>query len=157
MTTCCYLAFGTRKATSPCVLSTPITQNADAYPFFPYATPPTPDSFRIFYARAYSQYAYTDVWVRFWVWPPLVNGQFQGPEPSSKLVKLPMTNWMLDVSGVKLVKTFSFIHKTTYDQSVNGCCFVLRYENPDIGGCTSTCSWSDVPLDPLSAVWDRPW
>ncbi len=61
------------------------------------------------------------------------------------------------LQDLRLVKTFSFMFVPTQAEVTNGVCFLLRYDNSSLTGCTSTCALNDTPYDPLAAVFDRPW
>jgi|GEM_PF-4099107 len=153
---CCGLFFGTESTQGNCLLSTPITANSLAYPYFPYSAPPVADKKKQIYARIYSHAAYTQT-IEFIVYvsAPLVSGAF--PSTPTLLTQFALTaGWVAGGPGV--YKQGSFAFTPTASQVTNGVCFLIKANPMGLTGCVCPTGFgSNIFVDPLCAVYDRPW
>ncbi|MFT3925662.1 MAG: hypothetical protein QM778_24185 [Myxococcales bacterium] len=153
--TCCGLFFGTESTQGNCLLATPITKNKDAFPYFPYSTPPTPNQTKQIYCRIYSHTPYTQsIEYLVYVSPPLVNGVF----PSTPVLQTQFGvggNWV--VSGNRYYKQGTFLFTPTQPQVMSGICMLVKANPMGLADCACPTGFTDLGLQPLCAIYDRPW
>jgi hypothetical protein len=152
---CCSLYFGYKSNAANCLYTPAQTKNSLAWIGFPYSSAPTVNSTRNIYLKLFSNSVVSNVNVRVWVWPPLVSGQFSGPEPNSTLYTFSDSNWHTE--GDHIYNVITFGHTFTATEVANNVCFLARLETSGSSTCSYTVSNTQASVDPLSAVYNRPW
>jgi hypothetical protein len=151
---CCHMFLGTPAERTDCMRSFAITKNVGAFVSCPFAPPVLPGVARGVHLRVWSATQYNDVSLKFWVYPPLVNGAIVGtPSP---VVVLNLSGYPWTSRNGIFCKTIGFAWTPSVAQVTDGVCFVAMLETAGNPNCTCPVSLTTAPKHPLAAVYDRP-